>query len=248
MSQLSLENDLSHAKLDEISAFWFRHLQDQDHIISPSIEDSAPWFSQNDAFDRECTDKFGGLLKLIQVLEPNGADIVAAAKPCKPMHWISLIILLDQLPRNCFRGAQARVAFTVFDSLALAVASKAIDSGVPKDSEVRFRLAYRFWFYMPMEHCESLAVAESLHKAHFDMFRDYERLLERDVEGWDGKFAQYRDVLLKRRSDFGKLKGVITSICESKLDALRRFGRFPQRNEVLDRTSTAEELQFLDGK
>ena len=193
-------------------------------------------------------DKFGGLLKLIQVLKPNGADIVAAAKPCKPMHWISLIILLDQLPRNCFRGAQARVAFTFFDSFALVVASHAIESGVPMEPEVRFRLAYRFWFYMPMEHCESLEVAEMSHKAHFDMFHDYERLLERDVEGWDGEFAQHRAVLLKRRSDFGKLKGIITSICDSKLDALRQFGRFPQRNEVLGRTSTAEELQFLDGK
>lgn len=152
------------------------------------------------------------------------------------------------MPRNCFRGAQARVAYTFFDSRALVVASEAIESGASMDPEVRFRLAYRFWFNMPMENCESLGVAELLHNAHFDMFHDYERLLERDVEGWNGDFAQHCVVLLKRRNDFGKLKGVITSICDSKLDALRRFGRFPQRNEVLNRTSTAEELKFLDGK
>ncbi|KAH6866457.1 hypothetical protein BKA58DRAFT_441458 [Alternaria rosae] len=94
MWQLCFESYVSHANLDEISTFWFRHLQDHDHIIGPSIEDSASLFSQNDAYDQECMDKFGTLLKLIKVLEPDGADIVAAAKPCKLMHWISLIILL----------------------------------------------------------------------------------------------------------------------------------------------------------
>ncbi|MCB1472374.1 MAG: DUF924 family protein, partial [Rhodobiaceae bacterium] len=29
------------------------------------------------------------------------------------------------------------------------------------------------------------------------------------------------------------------------MDAIRRFGRFPHRNEVLGRTSSAEELTYL---
>jgi uncharacterized protein (DUF924 family) len=32
---------------------------------------------------------------------------------------------------------------------------------------------------------------------------------------------------------------------ERHRDVIRRFGRFPHRNVFLDRTSTAEEIQFL---
>jgi hypothetical protein len=53
MEQITLEGVLSHAVLDSISNFWFRHLED-DHVIIPGIEDVTPWFSQSDAYDQEC--------------------------------------------------------------------------------------------------------------------------------------------------------------------------------------------------
>jgi hypothetical protein len=53
MAQMTLESALSHAVLEGISDFWFRHLED-DHVIIPGIEDATPWFSQNDAYDQEC--------------------------------------------------------------------------------------------------------------------------------------------------------------------------------------------------
>ena len=53
MEQITLEGVLSHAVLDNISNFWFRHLE-VDHVIVPDIEDVTPWFSQSDAYDQEC--------------------------------------------------------------------------------------------------------------------------------------------------------------------------------------------------
>jgi uncharacterized protein (DUF924 family) len=34
------------------------------------------------------------------------------------LDWMSLIILLDQLPRNCYRGDMAGIAYHFFDVLA----------------------------------------------------------------------------------------------------------------------------------
>jgi uncharacterized protein (DUF924 family) len=184
------------------------------------------------------SDKFGAQLELTQSTQPSGADILAAVSPSTPLHWVSLIILLDQLPRNCFRGPQTRIVFTLFDKLAFEVASQALGSGIPMDRQVRFQLAYRFWLYMPMEHSESIEAQESLTKAHYEMWHDYEMLLEKTVEGWDGDFARHRAVLIRRMDSFEKFRSTMRSICESKKDILCRFGRFPQRNNALGRRST----------
>ena len=53
MTQATLDGVFSHAFLDDISNFWFRHLE-AEHVIIPSIEDAAPCFSQSDAYDWEC--------------------------------------------------------------------------------------------------------------------------------------------------------------------------------------------------
>jgi uncharacterized protein (DUF924 family) len=53
MAQATLESVLSHAVLEDISNFWFHHLED-DHVIVPGIEDATSWFSQSDAYDQEC--------------------------------------------------------------------------------------------------------------------------------------------------------------------------------------------------
>jgi uncharacterized protein (DUF924 family) len=195
---------------------------------------------------RYFSEKFGAQLEVIQSMQPSGAHILAAANPSTPVHWISLIILLDQLPRNCFRGVKAEIVFTLFDKLAFEVASQALKLGIPTDQQVRFQLARRFWFFMPMEHSESMEVQESLTKAHSEMWYDYEMLLEKAVKGWDGAFAPCRAVLLRRKYAFEMFKDTMQGICESKKDLLYRFGRFPQRNDALNRPFTEEEVQWLN--
>jgi hypothetical protein len=54
MSLRTLEDALSHEFLEDVNEFWFRHLKNSDHIIAPDVEDAMQWFSQIDAYDREC--------------------------------------------------------------------------------------------------------------------------------------------------------------------------------------------------
>jgi uncharacterized protein (DUF924 family) len=156
------------------------------------------WFEKNDAFDAEIRTSFldtytaaaaGGLAQWEE--DPEGA--------------LALVIVLDQFPRNMFRGDARTYAA---DPLARAVAERAIAHAF----EQRFPPAERRFFYLPFEHSENLA-------------------------------DQERCVALNRAA--GDEEGV--KWAELHADIIRRFGRFPHRNGVLGRATTAEEQAFLDG-
>jgi uncharacterized protein (DUF924 family) len=101
------------------------------------------WFAKEDVFDTQFRDRFLALH-------------YAAARRERD-HWaahaegsLALMILLDQFPRNCFRGSAHMFAT---DPLARFFAKKAIAAGhdAALDGEIRFFL------YLPLEHSELLA-------------------------------------------------------------------------------------------
>jgi uncharacterized protein (DUF924 family) len=104
------------------------------------------WFEKNAAVDEEIRQRFLGLHE--------------AAAAGKLASWeqnaegaLALLILLDQFPRNMFRG-NARAYAT--DPLARAVAAGALVRGF--DSQVPQQL--RGFFYLPFMHSEDLADQE----------------------------------------------------------------------------------------
>jgi len=156
------------------------------------------WFEKNDAFDAEIRTRF--------------LDTYAAAAAGRLAAWeedpegaFALVIVLDQFPRNMFRGDARTYAA---DPLARAVAARAIANAFDQ----RFPPAERRFFHLPFEHSENLA-------------------------------DQERCVALNRSA--GDEEGV--KWAELHADIIRRFGRFPHRNGVLGRATTAEEQAFLDG-
>jgi uncharacterized protein (DUF924 family) len=56
------------------------------------------WYKQDDAFDAEITRRFGDLW------EQGAAGALDEAWATNPRGALALIILLDQFPRNMFRG------------------------------------------------------------------------------------------------------------------------------------------------
>lgn len=101
------------------------------------------WFEKNDAFDAEFRNRFLDL------------HYAAARRECDD--WsehaegsLALMILLDQFPRNCFRGTGHMYAT---DPLARHFGEKAIAAGqdLALDEELRVFL------YLPYEHSEHLA-------------------------------------------------------------------------------------------
>jgi uncharacterized protein (DUF924 family) len=123
---------------------------------------------------------------------------------------LALVLLLDQLPRNLFRGSPRAFAS---DPLARDAARQAIGRGFD-----RGMAPIRRWFlYLPFQHSELLADQE-LSVALTETLPD------------DGDKAE--------ALDYARRHHIV----------IARFGRFPHRNRVLGRASTAEEAAFLQEK
>ncbi len=104
------------------------------------------WFKKDEAFDDEIRARF--LPTYEDAAAGKYADWEKTAEGA-----LALLILLDQFPRNMFRG-QARAFET--DVMARAITASALvrgfDSQVPAD--------IRIFFYVPFEHSENLADQE----------------------------------------------------------------------------------------
>jgi uncharacterized protein (DUF924 family) len=155
------------------------------------------WFNKDTAFDEAIHRRF------LETYEAAAAGQLAEWEASRE-GALALVIVLDQFPRNMFRG-QAR-AFAA-DPLARQVADRAIVRGFDLATPVEERA----FFYLPFEHSEQLA--------------DQERCC----------------ALVRVTDDADLLKWA-----ELHADIIRRFGRFPHRNAVLGRATTAEEQDFLD--
>jgi len=115
------------------------------------------WFEKDAAFDAEIRERFLSTHEAAAAGQLSGWEQTAEGA-------LALLILLDQFPRNMFRG-DARAFAT--DALARAVTAGAIirgfDGQVPKE--------LRNFFYLPFEHSEDLADQErgiALNKAAGD--------------------------------------------------------------------------------
>jgi uncharacterized protein (DUF924 family) len=121
---------------------------------------------------------------------------------------LALLLLLDQVPRNIFRGTPHAYAT---DAAALAAADRALERGFDQ----MVPPAWRLFFYMPFHHSENLV--------------DQRRSL-----------ALFN--ALPRNPD---RRGSLRRYGCTYIEVIERFGRFPHRNEILGRPSTAAEIAFM---
>jgi len=100
------------------------------------------WFRKDEAFDREIADRFGDLYEQAAAGELDGWQ--EEAESC-----LALVILLDQFPRNMFRG-DAKTHAT--DGKALATAKRAVERALDRELP-GFQ---KIFLYMPFMHAESV--------------------------------------------------------------------------------------------
>jgi uncharacterized protein (DUF924 family) len=123
----------SAASPEEVLAFW--------RAAGPE-----KWFERDDAFDAEIRSRY---LATCEAATTGRLDSWQST----PDGTLALLILLDQFPRNVFRG-DARAYAT--DAKACGVAEQAIACGTDR----LFGLPERRFFYMPLMHSENLADQE----------------------------------------------------------------------------------------
>jgi len=161
----------------------------------------SKWFARNDAFDAEVRARF-----------EDAAIMAAAGLKIEGRHdWqerpetaLALTLMLDQFPRNMYRGTKAAYAW---DDLALMVARGAVARGF----DLKMPMDRRSFFYMPYMHAENLAAQD-----------ECVRLVESRLESESTLFH-----------------------ARAHRELIKRFGRFPHRNEVLGRENTPEETEYL---
>lgn len=104
------------------------------------------WFRKDDAFDADFRERF-------TALHWRAARRQLDDWNSSPEGALALMILLDQYPRNCFRGTGHMYAT---DALARHHARKAIAAGFDRGVEPEIR----HFFYLPFVHSEELADQE----------------------------------------------------------------------------------------
>jgi uncharacterized protein (DUF924 family) len=117
-----------------------------DFWFGPGDVPREVWFKRDDAFD-------------VALRECFATDVEAAASG-RLDHWshdpegaLALVLLLDQLPRNLYRGSPRAWAS---DPAARAAASRAIAAGHDR----RLSAIRRAFLYLPFEHSEEMADQE----------------------------------------------------------------------------------------
>ncbi len=184
-------------RVDDILDFWFGRPGDAGYGGKREI-----WFEKNDDFDAEIRDRFMADHEAAEAgrLDPMQRTARGA---------LALVIVLDQFPRNMFRG-EARAFAT--DAQAREVAGAAIACGF----DLALTPVERRFFYLPFEHGETLADQA---RCAWYMREHLPPDDERDAS--IGHARRHRVII-------------------------ERFGRFPHRNAALGRTSTPEEIAFLE--
>ena len=192
-------------RIDAILSFWFR----EQELSAPQIDHRMDiWFGEDEVFDHECKKDF--------------AEDVDRASAGTLNHWaheprgrLALILLLDQFRRNIYRGtADAFAKDHAALKLCVEGAMEKMDKGLTP--------IQRAFFYMPLQHTESLKVqakgVEIFHRLSATVSPTYRETFE-----------------------------TIAQFAELHHDIIEQFGRFPHRNVLLNRKNTAEEDEYLAG-
>ena len=186
------------SEAQEILTFWFD---------DPSIPDSAYgqqrkiWFRKDARFDQHVRDRF---LATYQRARQGEFDTWLE----QPRAALALTVLLEQCPRNFFRGT-ARC----FEADAQALA--AADVAITRQHDLALLPVERMFLYLPFEHSENIEHQQRAVSL-------FETLVRSAPE-----FQSTLDYAYRHR------------------DVIGQFGRFPHRNDSLQRQSTAAEILFL---
>lgn len=186
--------------VNDVLHFWFGKPG------SNPLANAEAWWKKDAAFDAELTRRFGPALERAALGELD-------AWKATPRGRLALILLLDQMSRNIYRGTPRSFAQ---DPKALELALE----GLTNEDERELSPVETQFLLMPLMHAENTELQHEC-VARFERLRD---------EGPQSLRAFFDNAL-----SFARAHAVI----------IDRFGRFPHRNAILDRKSTAEETEFL---
>ncbi|MBY5921809.1 DUF924 family protein [Ferrimonas balearica] len=190
-------------EIQQVLDFWFGRLDPDGLPLEPM---DKLWFGASALTDSAIAQRFGGM-------HQRAVSGELASWCDTPSGRLALIILIDQFSRNLYRGQADAFAW---DPIALSLCK----GGIEQQMDRSLPLTYKLFFYMPLQHSESL-----------DDQRLGEAMLERMLVNLEGEAR-------KKVADTLRFQRL-------HLEIIAQFGRFPHRNGVLGRENTPEESEYL---
>jgi len=188
-------SDSDKARIDAILSFWFQEKE----LSAPKIDRRLDiWFGEDPVFDHECKKLFEN-----DVDRASNGELDHWA--AEPRGLLALILLLDQIRRNIFRGTAEAFAK---DNVALKLC---VEGALAKKTAGLTPIQQAF-FYLPLQHAESpkvqarsVALFRRLAEAVSPTFREtFETIaqfaeLRHDIIQQFGRFP-HRNKLLDRKN------------------------------------------------
>ena len=188
---------------DAVLETWFGDdLEDPQTVADRCLH----WFAPEPSFDDLIRERFGAF--------PDRAQHGEFTEWTRgERSTLALVVVLDQFPRNLYRGTPRSFAY---DSVALAASREAL----AREVDGRLHPVEAAFLYLPFEHAE-------------------------DREAQAQSVASFRRLALRAPAQLGDRFEGFVEYAERHQAVIEQFGRFPHRNSILGRRSTAEELRYL---
>ena len=182
---------------NEIFNFWFSLSMKQ-------------WFSGKDKrIDETIKKRFE---KVIQLARQKKLDEWKKS----PKSLLALIIVLDQFPRNAYRGSKK--AYT-HSNYAVVLSHYGF-----KNYRNHYDMVELMFLLLPLQHSESLTQQKYGIQYLYQMFRN--KKIKSIQELKDLNLTLYHQL--------------------EHYEVIKKFGRFPKRNSILKRKSTPEEIKYIN--
>lgn len=181
----------------EVLDFWF------------SEDSETRWFAPTPAFDQEIRRRFAERFAQAATGELRSWEE-------RPEGCVALCILLDQMPRNMFRGSPRAFAA---DAKALAIAERAVSRGFDRELSPE----HKQFLYLPFVHSEELAnqlralalfeaagLREALQyvKDHLALIRRFGRFPHRNAILGRTSTPEELEFMAKHKNDSGQRAGL----------------------------------------
>jgi uncharacterized protein (DUF924 family) len=195
--------------------------------VSSPEEVLSYWFPENDIFDadqetfgRQLQWWFAGGPEVDTEITERFGEVLEQARRGDLDHWADTprgrLALIVVLDQFSRNVYRGSPLSYAQDEKALELAVEGIDAGMDRELSPMERI----FFWMPLGHSEDFSLQE--------------RVVRHQEE-----VAANAPPHLRAMAEFG------ISQAKGARDVIARFGRHPHRNEILGRTSTSEELEYL---
>ena len=177
---------------NRILNYWFADSVDSNEAY---VARKELWFMNSESFDMEIKSKFEPCIEL-------AANRTNPRLEETPRDLLALIVILDQFPRNVYRGTPKAFAY---DSEALRLTQKMIDTGML----TQLKFVEKFFAYMPLQHGEEMWIQDlsirmfgqlknfaedPVHKTGAEQSLEY-AILHREIIERFGRFPHRNEIL-----------------------------------------------------